>query len=279
MLPHACRRPLLLRFAIATVLGATLLCAVPTAHARDRGADGRFDRRRSQHFLLLQDVDIDHRSGRNGARRFEKDVLEVLESAYQQVYEEIGLRPRADVEVRVYDPDVFDARFASAFGFRAAGFYNGTIHVRGSTRVHPGLVRTLYHEYVHAALAAEAGPGLVPAWLNEGLAEYFENLALGKRTLSRGERAVLVRVVAQDAWIPLGALSGSSLTHLADAAASVAYLQSYAIVDHLVRAGGNEKLRRFCERLIRVRNLDRALRDTYRLGLFELESAVLEEHG
>ena len=67
---------------------------------------------------------------------------------------------------------------------------DGVIHVRGHTRVDERLVRTLHHEYTHAALH-DAAAGLFPAWLNEGLAEFFEALAVGKRHLSPGEHAAL----------------------------------------------------------------------------------------
>jgi len=53
-----------------------------SAGAADRGADGRYDERRSSHFVLLQDVDIDRRSGWRGSRRFEIEVLDVLEAAF-----------------------------------------------------------------------------------------------------------------------------------------------------------------------------------------------------
>jgi len=266
----------MLRASMAIALCALVLASIP-AQARDRGADGRFDRRRSSHFLLLQDADIDQRTGVNGTKRFERDILEVLESAHDLLAESLGLRPRSDVEVRVYAANVFDAQFSRAFGFRAAGFFDGTIHVRGGTRVDPQLVRTLHHEYVHAVIHAEAGPGAFPAWLNEGLAEYFETLAIGKGGLSYGERNVLARAVRTDVWIPLGAMSGVSFTHLREGTAALAYLEAYAVVDHLVRRGGLAAMKRFCERFIRTRNLNRALTQTYRVNLVELEAAVLAE--
>ena len=41
-------------------LGLALLFLYPALlHAQGRGADGKFDKRESAHFLLLQDVDID----------------------------------------------------------------------------------------------------------------------------------------------------------------------------------------------------------------------------
>jgi hypothetical protein len=262
------------RIRLASVL-ALLLCAFAApARAAERGADGRFDGRRSMHFELLQDVDLDRNSA---ARRFERDVLDVLERAYDAVGDSLGIRPEKRIQVRVYDPALFDGQFRRFFAFRAAGFYNGVVHVRGAAQIDQQLVRTLTHEYVHAAIGAEAGQGLFPAWLNEGLAEYFENRALGKRYLSAGEHGVLRRLALDDTWIPLGRLAGPSLTHLNDARAAQAYLQSYGMVDYMVRTGGSDRLERLCAQLVRSRNLRRAFDRSFGRTAAELEQAFRAE--
>lgn len=268
------REPRFIRLGLALGLWLALVVPISLGFARDRGADGRFDERRSSHFRLFQDVDIDQRGGANGSRRFERDVLQVLEGAYDRVSREMGLRPRSDIDVFVYDPSVFDTQFSALFGFRAAGFFDGGIHIRGATRVDQRMVRTLNHEYVHAAIVSAAGPGHFPAWLNEGLAEYFENVALGKRQLSPGESRVLGAAVRGGHWIPLPRLSTVSFSHLDEGSAGLAYLQSYAIVTYLARSRGDAELERFCDRFIRTGNLERSLKKVYRLGLGELEQAV-----
>ena len=245
--------------------------------ARERGGDGRFDQRRSSHFILQQDVAIDRRSGGNGARAFERDVLDVLENAYGRISDQLGLRPPSDVLVRIYDARNFDAQFASLFGFRAAGFFNGTIHVRGNPGVDAGLVRTLHHEYVHSVIHSAGGAGLYPAWLNEGLAEYMEATALGKRYLTPGEHAALVNAAFRSGWVPIAQLSGPSLAHFDQQSAGIAYLESYALVDHLARREGMDQLRRFNERLLKTRNLETSLRRIYRLSSSDLERALIEE--
>ncbi len=259
------------------VLAACLLAAVPVASARERGGDGRFEERRSTHFLLLHDVSFGRRSGGNGARAFERDVLAVLENAYSRVSDQLGLRPPSDVVVRVYDPAAFDRDFNPLFGFRAAGFFNGSIHIRGATGVDAGLARTLHHEYVHSVIHSAGGAGLYPAWLNEGLAEFMEASALGKRYLTPGESAALARAAFQGGWVPIAQLSGPSLAHFDQRSAGIAYLQSYALVEHLARREGMDQLRRFNERQLRSRNLESALRKVYRLNSAQLEQALIAE--
>jgi hypothetical protein len=230
-----------------------------------------FNERRSAHFVLYQDVAIDRYSGPTGSRQFERDVLDVLEEAHDSVAELLGVRPVRPVEVVVYDENVFDAQFGELFGFSAAGFYHGQIRIRGAARLSEALLRTLRHEYVHAALdGAGSGPAL-PAWLNEGLAEWFEAAAAGKRLLDRGELTLLSDAHRRGALPSLEALSGPSFSRLPPEQASLAYLKSYALIEHLARLHGEALLRRFIVHVIRTGNVERALQQTYRRTAGEIE--------
>jgi len=261
--------------AAASATLAALLVAAPSL-ALGGGADGEYDKRESSHFVLYQDVDIDRTSGLYGSRRFEQDVLAALETAFQQLDQRLGLRPDRPIVVTVHDPAIFDARFAGLFRFPAAGFYGGTVHVRGGTMVDGRLQHTLYHELVHAAFDSVA-PGLfVPAWMNEGLAEYFEARALGKRGLSGREAEVLSRIVGHGAAFTLADLAGGSFGHLGPDGAGVAYLQSYAFIDYLEQAAGEHRLREWVRDFVRTGDLDRVTRRIYRADLAELEADHLD---
>lgn len=255
------------------------LAAASVVSARGAGPDGKFERRTSAHFALYEDVGLERWSGRGGARAFERQVLGVLENAYDRVGDGLRLRPALPVRVAVYDPGDFDARFGSAFGFRAAGFFDGAIHVRGSSQIDARLVRTLHHEYVHAALAAAAPSLALPAWINEGLAEWFEALAFGKRRLSDGEYAVL-RDGARRGLLPtLASLSGPSFSGQSESEAALSYLWSYAAVENLARRNGDRGLERFVTRLVRSRDVELALRKVFGLTPAELDAALRAELG
>ena len=127
----------------ASIFALAVVCAGP-AGGSGRGADGDFDRRRSSHFLLLQDVAIDDYTGVAGSRRFERDVLAVLEDAHDQLRKVLDVSPRQPVRVVIYDTDVFERDYGELFRFSAAGFYDGAIHVRAGTQVTGPLVRTLH---------------------------------------------------------------------------------------------------------------------------------------
>ncbi|MFK7898652.1 MAG: hypothetical protein AB8G23_22655 [Myxococcota bacterium] len=236
------------------------------------GADGRFERRESFHFTLFQDVDIDEHSGLRGSRAFEQQVLRELESAYDRLDSLLGLRPEKKLEVYVWDPTLFDAQFSGLFRFPAAGFYGGSIHIRGGQVVTGSLVRVLHHELVHAAFDAEAPRLRLPAWMNEGIAEWFEARATGKRTLNTRERAVLSEMAKRGQLFSLADLSTPSLGGFAPEAARLAYLQSYAMIDYLVQArGGEDALQQFWSGVLRSGSLDRGAKRAYRKNLAGLE--------
>ncbi|MCH2170330.1 hypothetical protein MK489_06080 [Myxococcota bacterium] len=258
-----------------SILG--MVSIVWAAQAMDRGADGRFDKRESAHFVLLQDVDIDETSGLRGSRRFEQEVLQVLESAYERIDDLLGLRPSRRIKVTIYDPAVFDAQFAGLFRFPAAGFYAGVIRIRGDTVVHDQLVRVLTHELVHASLDMEAPSRAIPAWLNEGLAEWLEARTLGKRRLSPWEHGRLASALKAGRMPPLQQLSGASFAQLSGQHARLAYLESYAFVEFLVRRYGERDLKEFVRVYLRTGDLNRSLKRVYRADLKTLEKRHLDE--
>jgi hypothetical protein len=242
-------------------LACVLWLAAPAA-ARDRGADGVFDERTSSHFVLYQDVDLDRAGGWGGSVRFERQVLEVLEAGYDRLDATLGLRPRGRLTVVVHDPSLFDQQFATLFPYPAAGFYGGSIHVRGETVVTAPVQRTLLHELVHAAFAAEAPSLLLPAWLNEGFAEYFEAVATGRARLTPGEWNALAGAARSGAIPPLAHYSAPTLGHLDARGAGLAYLYSRGLVDHVARRRGESDLGRLVPEIVRTGDLERAFRRT-----------------
>jgi hypothetical protein len=198
-------------------------------------------------------------------------VLRQLEAAYDRLDRILGLRPERKLVVHIWDSAIFDERFAGLFRFPAAGFYGGSIHVRGGTKVAPGLIRVLHHELVHAAFDAEAPRLSLPAWFNEGIAEWFEARALGKRDLSLSERAALARVASNGGLFALSELSAPSFGGFGPNAAALAYLESYAFVTHLVDTYGERKLVQFWSALLKSKSVGRASRRAFGRDFEDLE--------
>jgi hypothetical protein len=206
-------------------------------------------------------------------------VLAELESAYDRLHALLGLEPPRPIEVVIYDPAIFDRQFSGLFRFSAAGFYAGVIRVRGDSVLGNSLSRVLHHELVHAALDVAMPSAALPGWLNEGLAEWFEARAAGKRHLSDRELAVLAHYQRQGSLFSLAQLSSPSFVGLGPEAAGLAYLQSYGMLVYLSRVEGERALRELVEELVRTRNLARAIRRAFRTDLAELEAGFQAELG
>ncbi len=245
--------------------------------AEGRGADGNYEERRSSHFVLYQDVDIDRTSGFYGAHRFEQQVLAVLEGAYDQLESALGMRPRAEIQVTIHDPEIFDARFARIFRFPAAGFFGGTIHVRGGTVVSDRMVRTLHHELVHAAFDAALPSLVLPAWFNEGVAEWFEARSVGRSRLTAWELSALAELARDGTLFQMSDLGFASFGRFGPQAARVAYLQSFGFFEFLDRNFGERRMRDLCKAVIRTADVDAGFRRTFREDVASLESMYFED--
>ena len=264
---------------LAALLSAafTAASAAAPAAAGDAAAASRFfSRSRTSHFLLRYDIAFEHRTGRDGSARFERELLRSLEASRRQLDKLLGLVPRHRIVVTVHDPVRFDRAFAPLFRFPSAGFFHEQIHVRGARRVTPRLARVLAHELVHAAFAQRLPSLTLPAWLNEGVAVWFEERSHGKRRLSALERGALIGAFERGAWLPLETLSKPSFAALSPARAELAYLQSYAMIVHLVARRGERALRAWIRRLPHSLDVARSFARETGLEIAELERSLRE---
>ena len=157
--------------------------------------------------------------------------------------------------------------------------YEGIIRVRGEDHFSNALSRVLHHELVHAALHAADRSAVYPGWFNEGLAEWFEARARGKRRLDSWELSVLSRAHGAGRLLSFEALSVPSFGRMSPDAARLAYLQSYGLMEYLGRRHGERALREFCVELVRTGDLRRTLRRVYRADLSTLEAGFVSDLG
>lgn len=124
----------------------------------------------SSHFDIYYDGYAQNESGR--------EIIEILESAYSEVGQALGYFPSESISVIMYTNREFhDVTDAPSW---SGGVYDGKIRipVKGVDPDAIKVKKVLYHEYVHTLVYSITVH--CPAWLNEGLAEYFENGPSGK---------------------------------------------------------------------------------------------------
>jgi tetratricopeptide (TPR) repeat protein len=154
----------------------------------------------------------------------------VLTAAFWRIGKALGAYPSSSINVILYTERQFhDITGAPEW---SAGAFDGQIRmpVRGATQNLAEFDRILTHELTHAMLKSVT-PRNLPAWLNEGLAMYFEghDAALSER-----------RLAAARLFVPLAVLQ-TSFSTLNTAQAVVAYEESAfatrALIDRIGPAG------------------------------------------
>ena len=159
----------------------------------------------------------------------------VLSAAFWRIGKALGAYPSAPINVILYSERQFhDITGAPEW---SAGGFDGQIRlpVRGATQNLAEFDRVLTHELTHAMLKSIASRNL-PAWLNEGLAMYFEG-----RDTAISER----RLAAARLFVPLAVLQ-TSFARLNAAQAVIAYEESAfatrALLDRIGPAGVGQLL-------------------------------------
>ena len=132
--------------------------------AHDTKVDKKFIQYDSVHFAVKYE----------GAERYEAGaiVLDILEDACRDIGRELGHYPLQKVQTILYSNEQF-REIPGIPGWSGAVF-DGKIRlgIGGVTSPTPALRAVLYHEYTHAVLR-DMTPRC-PAWIHEGLAQYFE---------------------------------------------------------------------------------------------------------
>ena len=169
-----------------------------------------------------------------GAERYEAGaiVLDILEDAYRDIGRELGHYPLDKVQTILYSNEQF--REIPGIPGWSGAVYDGKIRlgIGGVTSPTPALRAVLFHEYTHAVVR-DITPRC-PAWLNEGLAQYFE----GRKTPPelRSDKSHKGPILA-NLEIPFRNLSAQQ--------AKMAYVISFSAVEYMIDRYG----------MMRVRNL------------------------
>jgi tetratricopeptide (TPR) repeat protein len=169
-----------------------------------------------------------------GAERYEAGaiVLDILEDAYRDIGRELGHYPLDKVQTILYSNEQF--REIPGIPGWSGAVYDGKIRlgIGGVTSPTPALRAVLFHEYTHAVVR-DITPRC-PAWLNEGLAQYFE----GRKTPPelRSDKSHKGPIMA-NLEIPFRNLSAQQ--------AKMAYIISLSAVEYMIDRYG----------MMRVRNL------------------------
>jgi tetratricopeptide (TPR) repeat protein len=162
----------------------------------------------------------------------------LLEEAYQTIGAKLSYYPDTPISAVLYSGESF--RDVTRSPSWAGALYDGRIKIPagGITDSTRELEAVLFHEYTHALVHRLSG-GRAPTWLNEGLAQYFEDKREAKYKSVLGE-------VAQGGGIDLSRLEGSFM-NLDSKGAAVAYAVSLSATEYIIREYGVYACKRILE--------------------------------
>ncbi|MHC4473914.1 MAG: peptidase MA family metallohydrolase, partial [Planctomycetota bacterium] len=189
-------------------------------------------------------------------------ILRILEDAYEKVASDLGVRPTGRVRVILYG----EQEFKEVTGAQAwvGGLYDGRIRipVKNFASAEREIRDTIFHEYTHVAINAVTKS--CPAWLNEGLAQYFEGKSrrLARARVKRSEKI--------PGLMSLDDLSPSFARFKDVEKARLAYAQALSITSFLMDEHGPERITRFLGHLGAGKPADEASELAFHRSLKEI---------
>lgn len=199
-------------------------------------------------------------------------LLDAAESALRRLEDEMGIQLQQDVTFYIY-ASADDMRQAVLYlqdwagGVAFSPYSTILIGVPPRTLQDYG-VRTVAHELTHLVVGQfgrSCVGGSRPTWLEEGLASVAEG-----DPDSRIEND-LTRALRDDSFLPLRSLNGAFPAH--NSAASLAYSQSYSVVQYLLNTYGEAPMQALILALADGLGYDDALQQTYGFNVDGLDVA------
>jgi len=227
---------------------------------REENVESDFTQHESSHFVL-------HYEGKQTSEAFRAQIVQALESDYDDLARDLGNPPRDSIVVTLYTEQAF-------FDVTHAPTWSGAINdgklripVSGLTSMTSELAHVLRHELAHSFITQLSG-GRCPPWLHEGIAQLLEPKSLG------GDGRQLAVLFKSQQNIPLNALEGSFI-NFSGAQAYVAYAESLAAVSYINDTYGMSDIQRILQRLSQGNSTEAALRATLHsdYGQFEADLA------
>jgi tetratricopeptide (TPR) repeat protein len=226
---------------------------------REQTVETDFTQHESSHFVL-------HYEGKQTSEAFRVQIMDVLESDYEDLIRDLGTPPRDNILVTLYTEQAF-------FDVTRAPSWSGALNdgklripINGLTAMTPELARVLKHELAHSFIN-QISAGRCPPWLHEGIAQLLEPKSLG------GDGRQLAQMFKSQRNIPLNVLEGSFL-RFSGAQAYLAYAESLAAVSYINDSYGMGDIQRILQRLAQGSSTEAALRATIHSDYGQLESEL-----
>jgi tetratricopeptide (TPR) repeat protein len=192
---------------------------------------------RSAHFTVM--TDANEKAGRRIADQFER-MRSVFHTAFPKMSIEtsapiVVLATKDDKDFRALEPAAYLAKGQLKLGglFLRAPDKNYILMRVEAEGEHPYAV--VYHEYTHLLLGKSAD--WLPLWLNEGLAQFYENTDIHEKDVALGQPSTeSILLLRQSRLLPLTTLftvDANSPYYHEENKGSIFYAESWALTHYL----------------------------------------------
>jgi len=235
---------------------------------------------RSQHFAVV--TNANEKTGRRIADQFER-MRSVFHLALPHVALDNGspiivLAIKDEKDFRALEPQAYLAKGQVKLGglFLRAPDKNYVLMRVEAEGEHPYAV--VYHEYTHLLLSKSAE--WLPLWLNEGLAEFYENTDIREKEVALGQPSFQnLQLLRESRMLPLAtlfAVDATSPYYHEENKGSIFYAQSWALTHYLFVKDNKEKTSHIADYMeLLAKNVDAVTAATRSFGdLKQLQSTL-----
>ncbi|MGA9979503.1 MAG: DUF1570 domain-containing protein [Candidatus Sulfotelmatobacter sp.] len=261
------------------ILLVATLCSAVVAPARDKPES--WVQVRSPHFIVVSNSN--EKQARHVADQFER-----MRSVFHKLLPKLQDPSTPIVVLAIKDEKDFRALEPAAYlakgQVRLAGLFLTTLDKNyvlmqlDAQGDHP--YATIYHEYTHLLLSKA---DWMPLWMNEGLAEYYQNTDIREKDVSLGEPSTEnVMLLRQNRMLPLATLftvDHNSPYYHEENKGSIFYAESWALTHYLRVKDSQENTHRLSDyATLLAQNVDAVTAATRAFGDLKRLQTALEDY-
>jgi tetratricopeptide (TPR) repeat protein len=260
-----------------------LLFSLPVAVLAARDKTESWIQVRSEHFIVA--TNSNEKQGRRVADQFER-MRSVFHIAFPKMQIDPGtpiivLAIKDEKDFRALEPESYLAKGQLRLGglFLRAPDKNYVLMRLDAEGEHPYSV--VYHEYTHLLLAKTAE--WLPLWMNEGLAEFYQNTEIRDKEVVVGEPSTEnILLLRGERMLPLATLltvDHTSPYYHEENKGSIFYAESWALTHYLQVKDSEEKTHRVSDYMeLLIKGTDPVTAATRAFGDLKAVGSALESY-
>lgn len=209
---------------------------------------------------------------------FRKAVLPAVAQILSDLKGDLGItKSVSHASVFFYSPETYAAKFPQTIEKQIPAFYDGSaVHAKADNDMDHSLKTTLRHELTHLLL--REAYGILPGWLDEGLAQVEERKISADPIPSWVDYNTIVIAKQDGKFLPLEELDSNAYFGRSQGtvAAGLAYTTAFVAVSELKSKNGMDALRTFLSAISTGKEKRAAFEATFGMTYAKFNEVLVE---